>query len=242
MTLWLPVALLSFQAASLRPAALHPRVCMSEASKEESTLEEPEAAPESPAPTTPKRMDLKAKTAEQRKEGVGFNQFDPVLSLTGFISRRFGLVGGLGIVALLAATEGNEILKSILDTGPQPGSGETITTASGLQYVDLLISSSGDTPLPGAVIGFNAKVSIGDVTLFDSTAGKNAKPIAFKYGQRPFQNVVCEGVEEGIRGMRAGSKRTLLVPKALAPKGVDVPDGVPLTYEIELLEVLPGYF
>ena len=33
-----------------------------------------------------------------------------------------------------------------------------------------------------------------------------------------------------------------LVPKALAPKGVDVPDGVKLQYEIELLEVLPGYF
>jgi len=28
-----------------------------------------------------------------------------VLSTTSFISRRFGLVGGLGVVALLAATE-----------------------------------------------------------------------------------------------------------------------------------------
>jgi hypothetical protein len=28
-----------------------------------------------------------------------------VLSTTGFISRRFGLVGGLAVVALLAATE-----------------------------------------------------------------------------------------------------------------------------------------
>ena len=57
-----------------------------------------------------------------------------------------------------------------------------------------------------------------------------------------FQNVVCEGVEEGLKGMRAGAKRVLLVPAALAPKGVDVPDGVKLKYEIELLEVLPGYF
>ena len=44
------------------------------------------------------------------------------------------------------------------------------------------------------------------------------------------------------QGMRPGGKRKLLVPKALAPKGVDLPDGVTLEYEIELLEVLPNYF
>ena len=30
--------------------------------------------------------------------------------------------------------------------------------------------------------------------ILDSFGGK---PVAFKYGQRPFQNVVCEGLEEG---------------------------------------------
>ena len=30
--------------------------------------------------------------------------------------------------------------------------------------------------------------------ILDTTGGK---PVAFKYGQRPFQNVVCEGLEEG---------------------------------------------
>ena len=33
--------------------------------------------------------------------------------------------------------------------------------------------------------------------ILDTPGGK---PVAFKYGQRPFQNVVCEGVEEGICG------------------------------------------
>ena len=42
--------------------------------------------------------------------------------------------------------------------------------------------------------------------------------------------------------MRVGSKRKLLVPAALAPKGVDLPAGVPLIYIIEVTEVLPGYF
>jgi len=206
-----------------------------------------EATPEPAAPSTPARYDLKTDAKEASSKGAGFNQFDPVLSLTSFVSRRLGLAGGLGLVALLAATEGNEILKSVLDTGPQAVvNGEVVTKPSGLKYVDLLVASNGDTPRPGAVIGFNAKVFIGEGAdarvLFDTTAGPDAKPVAFKYGQRPFQNVVCEGVEEGIQGMRAGAKRRIVVPASLAPKGVNLPDGVSLVYELELLEVLPGYF
>ena len=201
--------------------------------------EDAPSEPVSTAPSPPARFDLKSAQKEESKKGAGFNQFDPVLSATTFVSRRFGLAGGLGLVALLAATEGNEILKSITDTGPKPGSGELITTPSGLQYIDELVAERGDTPLPGSVIGFNAKVSIGGKVLYDTAGGK---PVAFKFGQRPFQNVVCEGVEEGLKGMRPGAKRKLLVPSSLAPKGVEVPEGLKLEYEIELLEVLPGYF
>ena len=71
------------------------------------------------------------------------------------------------------------------------------------------------------------------------TFGK--KPVAFKYGQRPFQNVVCEGLEEGIRTMKAGGKRSLIIPQSLAPPGVTLPPGVPLTFDVELTEVLNSY-
>jgi len=171
--------------------------------------------------------------------GAGFNQFDPVLSLTGFISRRFGIVGGLAVVAIVASTEGAEIFKSLNDKGPIAGSGETITTASGLQYIDILVGQNGDPPRPGTVVGFNAVVSVGDKVLFDTSKDK---PVAFKLGQRPFQSIVCEGVEEGLQGMRVGSKRKLLVPKSLAPKGLELPPGVTLVYEVEVTEILPGYF
>merc|ERR1719298_126074 len=105
---------------------------------------EPEVAAE-PQVATSSKFDLKAQRKEEATKGVGFNQFDPVLTVTTFVSRRFGLAGGLGLVALLAATEGNEILKSILDTGPKEIiNGETITTPSGLKYVDKLVGSSGE--------------------------------------------------------------------------------------------------
>lgn len=81
--------------------------------------------------------------------------------------------------------------------------------------------------------------SSGTQVLFDT---RQDKPVAFKYGGRPFQSIVCEGVEEGLKGMKAGSKRRLIVPAALAPKGLELPPGVPIVYEIEVTEVLPGYF
>ena len=75
--------------------------------------------------------------------------------------------------------------------------------------------------------------------LFDST---NDKPVAFKFGQRPFQNVICAGLEEGLLGMRIGGRRMLTIPADLAPPGGKLPEGVALTYEVTLTEVLNNYF
>mmetsp|Transcript_20998 Transcript_20998/g.27138 ORF Transcript_20998/g.27138 Transcript_20998/m.27138 type:complete len:257 (+) Transcript_20998:144-914(+) len=171
--------------------------------------------------------------------GAGFNQFDPVLSTTGFLSRRFGILGGLAVFAGLAFVEGREIWKGLDDATPLEGGG-TITTPDGLKITEVLIGKSGSTPLPGYIIGLRAVVKIGDQVIYETAVGE--KPVAFKYGQRPFQNIICEGVEEGIKGMRVGGKRVLDVPADLAPPGVKLPPGVPLTFEIELTEVLSGYF
>jgi len=186
------------------------------------------------------RYDVSKLVGGLDEDGSGFNQFDPVLSGTQFLSRRFGIFGGLAIFAALAAVEGREIIKGLSDVTPLQGDGETITTASGLQYRDVLVGKAGSAPLPGYIIGLRAVVKIGDQIIYETAAGE--KPVAFKYGQRPFQNVICEGVEEGIKGMKVGGKRVLDVPANLAPPGVELPPGVPLTYEIELSEVLSGYF
>ena len=174
------------------------------------------------------------------EDGEGFNQFDPVLSATGFLSRRFGILGGLAVFAGLAFVEGREILGGIDDAKLEEGSGETITKPSGLKVTETIIGKGGSAPLPGSIVGLRTKVKIGDRVIYETTAGE--KPVAFKYGQRPFQNVICAGVEEGIQGMKVGGKRVLEVPANLAPAGVDLPPGVPLIYEVELTEVLQSYF
>lgn len=203
------------------------------AADDESSETEPEQTP-----TTSDRYDVSKLVGGE--DGEGFNQFDPVLSATGFMSRRFGIFGGLAIFAGLALVEGKEILKGFNEATPDQGSGETTTTASGLKITENLVGKAGSTPLPGYIIGLRATVKIGDRVIYQTTAEE--KPVAFKYGQRPFQNVICEGVEEGIRGMKVGGKRVLEVPANIAPAGVDLPPGVPLIYEIELTEVLSSYF
>ena len=168
------------------------------------------------------------------------NQFDPVLSVTTFVSRRFGLAGGLAVVALLASTEGNEILKSLTDQGPQPGDGVLVTAASGLTYKDVMVGTTGDgVGVQGSIVGVKAKVSIADKVLYDTASDK---PIAFRYGKRPFENVLCEGVEQGVRGMKVGGVRELTVPASLAPQGLQEivqKAGVPLTYTVEITEGAP---
>ena len=205
---------------------------------EEAAAPAEEAAPAAPA--APGRYDVSKLVGGASKEG-GFNQFDPVLSATQGLSRRFGLVGGLSVFGVLAFVEGGEIVKGLTNSEPTPGANVLVTTASGLQYTESLVGRGGDSPLPGSVVGIDVRVSIGDKVIFDT---KGDKPVAWKYGQRPFQNVICDGVEEGVRGMKVGGKRRLSVPAKLAPAGVagTLPDGVPLVFDVELKEVLPGYF
>ena len=215
---------------------LQPRSTPDEATTDEADAVE--EAPAAPAPARPARYDV-TKLVDS-SEGPGFNQFDPVLTATRGLSRRFGLAGGLAIFGILLVVEGDEIIKALGTQEPVAGSGEVVTLPSGLKYTESLVGRAGDAvSLPDSVIGLAIRVSIGDKVIFDSTEGKG---VAFKLGQRPFQNVLCEGVEQGIKGMKTGGKRRLLVPKNLAPPGVDVPDGVSLVYDVEVKEVLPGYF
>lgn len=197
------------------------------------------------AATTPGRYDVTKLVGGQSADGEdgpsGFNQFDPVLSTTSFLSRRFGIVGGLAVFAGLALVEGREIYNGFQDATPvMIATPVTTTTSTGLKIKETQLGKSGFTPLPGYIIGLKVLVRIDDKVIYQTIDGE--KPVAFKYGQRPFQNVICEGVEEGIKGMKVGGKRILEIPSTLAPAGVELPPNVPLTYEVELTEVLSGYF
>ncbi|TAK11620.1 MAG: FKBP-type peptidyl-prolyl cis-trans isomerase [Anaerolineae bacterium] len=114
---------------------------------------------------------------------------------------------------------------------------EVITTASGLQYQDLLVGD-GDVAVTGKVVRVHYTGWLLDGTKFDSSKDRN-EPFEFPLGQ----GRVIAGWDEGVAGMRVGGKRLLIIPAALGygerGAGGVIPPGATLVFEVELLAVAP---
>ena len=116
-----------------------------------------------------------------------------------------------------------------------PVSGEPVTTASGLKYYDLEV---GDGRTPGAASRVSTHYTgwLLSGAKFDSSVDRG-EPFAFSLA-----GGVIEGWIEGVRSMKVGGKRKLIIPPHLGygqegrpPK---IPPGSTLVFDIELLEIL----
>jgi len=113
--------------------------------------------------------------------------------------------------------------------------GRMTQTASGLYFEEMKLGT-------GREAGGGDRVTVHyagwfpDGTLFDSTAPPE-DPVGFTLGR----GEVIRGWDEGIRGMKAGGVRKLIVPPQLAYGSRGVPGSVPrnatLVFQIELVEV-----
>ncbi len=112
------------------------------------------------------------------------------------------------------------------------------TKASGLRYTDVVVgkgqeAKAGDTVKVDYTGWLYQKGARG--TKFDSSKDRN-KPFIFTIGE----GKVIKGWEEGVKGMRVGGKRELIIPAALGygAKGFGpIPANATLNFEIELLGV-----
>lgn len=132
---------------------------------------------------------------------------------------------------------------SLIVTGVHAGdqsasAATTVTTASGLQYIDDAIGD-GESAKVGDTVsvqytGWIQKPDGGKGLMFD-TSRDIGRPLEFRLGKRK----VIQGWEEGIPGMRVGGKRTLIVPSALAygkrGLGAIVLPNQNLIFEVELV-------
>ncbi len=113
-----------------------------------------------------------------------------------------------------------------------------ITTASGLQYIEI---QAGDGPAPqaGEVVAVHYTGALTDGTVFDSSVERGT-PFQFALGR----GMVIPGWDEGIALMKVGGKARLVIPPELAygesGAGGVIPPNATLIFEVELISILPG--
>jgi peptidylprolyl isomerase len=114
-----------------------------------------------------------------------------------------------------------------------------ITTPSGLQYVDMR-PGQGRTPQTGQLCSVLYRGWLYNDNqrgkLFDA-AQNPRKPFQFRVGQ----GQVIPGWDEGVKTMKVGSMRVLIIPPALGygdqGAGDAIPPGATLLFEVQLLAV-----
>jgi peptidylprolyl isomerase len=108
------------------------------------------------------------------------------------------------------------------------------TTASGLQYMDLVVGK-GPLPKQGHIVVVNYTGTFTNGKVFDTSEGKS--PFQFTLGRHE----VIRGWDEGVASMHVGGKRKLIIPPDLAygPRGYPgvIPPNSTLTFVVDLLDV-----
>lgn len=111
---------------------------------------------------------------------------------------------------------------------------DTITTASGLQYI-IKEKGRGIKPEAGAKVEVHYRGTLTNDTVFDSSYKRN-KPFSFTLGK----GQVIKGWDEGIALLNQGDKATLIIPSELAYGSADkgnIPPNSTLIFDIELVSV-----
>lgn len=116
--------------------------------------------------------------------------------------------------------------------------GESMTTESGLQYVEIE-PGTGEQAKAGDLVAVHYVGTLEDGTEFDNSLNRGA-PIEFVLGK----GMVIQGWDEGIAMMKEGGKATLIIPPELGygaqGAGGVIPGNATLTFDVELVSVQPG--
>ena len=121
------------------------------------------------------------------------------------------------------------------EKAPKKTKGKTVTTVSGLQYVDMVVGT-GATPTTSQTVVVHYTGWLTDKTKFDSSVDRG-EPFSFVLGQ----GQVIKGWDEGLSTMKVGGKRKLTIPSELGygarGAGGVIPPNSTLIFDVELLEI-----
>jgi peptidylprolyl isomerase len=125
---------------------------------------------------------------------------------------------------------------AVVGPPPLPAMVQWHSTDSGVKYAEIVVGK-GASPHDGqtAVVHFTGWLD--DGTRFDSSRDRK-QPFGFRLGS----GQVIIGWDEGVRGMRVGGQRRLIVPPSAGygHTGINglVPPDARLTFDIELLAIV----
>ena len=120
-------------------------------------------------------------------------------------------------------------------TSPTKVTGKPTSTASGLQYWDVVVGT-GATAVSGKPVKVHYTGWLADGKKFDSSVDRG-QPFEFPLGA----GRVIKGWDEGVAGMKVGGKRQLRIPPDLGYGGRGaggvIPPNATLIFDVELLDV-----
>jgi len=216
-----------------------------------------EVAP--PAPEVPRDVATNADPPKEKKRRV--RQADSTDAVATFMTRRFGIAGGLAWLGVLtfgvvseqlktrrevreAAENTVEVKKSEIKTSVSP---------TGVRSSDLKIGG-GERVQPGYLVAADIVAKVVEVNsetgavereesvLVDTR--KLGRQLVFSFGNKP-QGPITRGLLESVGEMRQGGRRLVVVPPAMAfgadgaalAGNVTVPPNATVQYDIELARV-----
>ena len=120
-------------------------------------------------------------------------------------------------------------------SAPTTVTGNGTTTASGLEYWDIVVGT-GATAVSGSQVKVHYTGWLISGQKFDSSLDRG-EPFSFLLGA----GQVIKGWDEGVAGMKVGGKRQLRIPPTLGygaeGSGGVIPPNATLIFDVELLDV-----
>jgi len=117
----------------------------------------------------------------------------------------------------------------------KPAAEKAEQTASGLKITDVVVGT-GAVAEPGKAVSVHYRGTLTDGKEFDASRPRG-EPFTFELGA----GQVIRGWDEGVKGMKVGGKRKLVIPPEMAygeqGAGGVIPPNATLEFEVELLDV-----